>query len=94
MPLVAVVIPNWNGATLLPACLAALQAQTYHDHEVVVVDNGSHDASLEVLARFPSVRVLRFARNRGFGAATNAGIRATASPSVATLNNDAGPAPG
>jgi GT2 family glycosyltransferase len=38
--------------------------------------------------------VLRFARNRGFGAATNAGMRATDSRYVATLNNDAVPAPG
>jgi GT2 family glycosyltransferase len=91
---VAVVIPNWNGADLLPACLQALREQTYRDHEVVVVDNGSRDDSLAVLARFPEVRVLRFGRNRGFGAATNAGIRATAGPYVATLNNDAVPAPG
>jgi GT2 family glycosyltransferase len=91
---VAVVIPNWNGAALLPACLQALREQTCRDHEVVVVDNGSRDDSLAVLARFPEVRVLRFGRNRGFGAATNAGIRATAGPYVATLNNDAVPAPG
>jgi GT2 family glycosyltransferase len=93
-PRVAVVIPNWNGAVLLPACLAALRAQTYPHREVVVVDNGSRDASLAVLARYPEVRVLRFGRNRGFGAATNAGIRATDAPYVATLNNDAVPAPG
>jgi GT2 family glycosyltransferase len=91
---VAVVIPNWNGAALLPACLQALRAQTHADREVVVVENGSSDGSLDVLARFPEVRVLRFGRNRGFGAATNAGIRATASRYVATLNNDAVPAPG
>src|SRR5439155_12698442 len=90
---VAVVIPNWNGAALLPACLAALQVQTHHDHEVVVVDNGSTDTSLAVLGRFPAVRVLRLGRNRGFGAATNAGIRATASRYVATLNSDAVPGP-
>jgi len=91
---VAVVIPSWNGAALLPACLEALRAQTHAAREIVVVDNGSSDASLAVLARFPEARVLRFGRNRGFGAATNAGIRATASRYVATLNNDAVPAPG
>ena len=91
---VAVVIPNWNGAALLPACLDALRSQTYHDFEIVVVDNGSADDSLAILVRYPEVRVLRFGRNRGFGAATNAGIRATASRYVATLNNDAVPAAG
>ncbi|HEY7063646.1 MAG TPA: glycosyltransferase family 2 protein [Chloroflexota bacterium] len=91
---VTVVIPNWNGAALVGGCLEALRAQTYRDFEAVVVDNGSRDGSLAVLAAFPEVRVLRFGRNRGFGAATNAGIRATAAPYVATLNNDAVPAPG
>jgi GT2 family glycosyltransferase len=90
---VAVVIPNWNGAALLGPCLAAVHAQRYQDHEVVVVDNGSRDASLAVLGRFPAVRVLRLGRNRGFGAATNAGIRATSGRYVATLNNDALPGP-
>jgi GT2 family glycosyltransferase len=91
---VAVVIPNWNGAALLPACLDGLRQQTHGDREVVVVDNGSADDSLAVLARYPEVRVLRFGRNQGFGAATNAGIRATDSRYVATLNNDAVAAPG
>ena len=91
---VAVVIPNWNGAALLSASLEALRQQTHANREVVVVDNGSADDSLAVLVRFPEVRVLRFGRNRGFGAATNAGIRATDSRYVATLNNDAVPAPG
>src|SRR5215207_4373834 len=93
MTSVAVVIPNWNGAALLPACLDALRGQTCRAHQTVVVDNGSSDDSLAVLARYPEVRVLRFARNHGFGAATNAGIRATATPFVATLNNDAVPDP-
>jgi len=90
---VAVVIPNWNGAALLPACLDGLRRQRYRDFRVVVVDNGSDDDSLAVLARYPEARVLRLACNRGFGAATNAGIRASASRYVATLNNDAVPAP-
>jgi len=90
---VAVVIPNWNGAALLPACLDGLRGQRYRDFRVVVVDNGSEDDSLAVLARYPEARVLRLGRNRGFGAATNAGIRASASRYVATLNNDAVPGP-
>lgn len=93
MAQVAVVIPNWNGAALLPACLDALRAQTAADHEVVVVDNGSTDNSHAILAAYPAVRTLALPRNLGFGAATNAGIRATSTPLVATLNNDAVPSP-
>lgn len=90
---VAVVIPNWNGAALLPACLDALRQQTYRDFVVVVVDNGSRDGSRAVLAAYPEVQALLLPRNRGFAAATNRGIRATMTPYVATLNNDAVPEP-
>jgi GT2 family glycosyltransferase len=48
-PEVAVVIPNWNGAPLLPACLSALAAQTYRRFRLYVVDNGSRDGSRQML---------------------------------------------
>jgi GT2 family glycosyltransferase len=86
---ISVVIPNWNGAEHLPRCLDSLAAQTWPHFEVVVVDNGSRDGSLELLARaYPWVRVLALGENRGFSGACNAGIRATAAPLVALLNND------
>jgi GT2 family glycosyltransferase len=54
---VAVVIVNFNGERLLPACLAALAAQTLAPEEIVVADNGSRDGSLELLrAHHPGVR--------------------------------------
>ena len=56
-PTISVVIPNWNGWMHLHGCLAALQAQTYRDFEMIVVDNGSTDASVaNVRAHFPEVR--------------------------------------
>jgi len=59
------------------------------DFVVVVVDNGSSDGSLELLARdYPEVQVLALGENRGFAGACNAGIRATQSEFVALLNND------
>lgn len=92
---VLVVIPNWNGRHLLGRCLGALVAQTWRDFEVVVVDNGSADDSVAYLAeRFPAVRVIANAENRGFAAATNQGIRAGESRYVATLNNDTEVDPG
>ena len=65
---VAVIVPNWNGAALLPSCLEGLRRQSHDAYQVVVVDNGSSDDSLAVLARFPEARVLRCGQNRGFGA--------------------------
>jgi GT2 family glycosyltransferase len=93
--LVSVVIVNWNGQPLLERCLAALDAQTYADREVIVVDNGSTDASLAWLAECqPAVRLLRNDHNRGFAAANNQGIRAARGRYVALLNNDAFATPG
>lgn len=88
-PLVSVVIPHWNAAHHLPACLESLQRQTYPRVEVIVADNGSTDGSLELLARdYPWVRVLPLGENRGFAGACNAGMREARGAFVALLNND------
>jgi GT2 family glycosyltransferase len=88
-PLISVVIPNWNGAHLLPTCLDSLRRQSYAEREIIVVDNASTDGSLELLARdYPDVRVVSLPRNTGFTGACNAGIRASHSEFVALLNSD------
>jgi GT2 family glycosyltransferase len=91
---VSVIIPNWNGAPHLPACLNALRAQTVRDFEVIVADNASTDESRTLLARdYPEVRVLALERNFGFTGACNAGMRAASGEILVLLNNDteAGP---
>jgi GT2 family glycosyltransferase len=91
MPRVTVVIPNWNGLVHLPECMAALDAQVYRDFEVLVVDNGSTDASVDWLRRSsPATRVIQRADNGGFAVAVNEGIRSVCSDCayVALLNND------
>ena len=49
-PLVSVVIPNWNGARYLRACLDSLRAQTYQPREILVVDGASADDSRTLVA--------------------------------------------
>lgn len=89
---VAVVVPNWNGAAFLGRTLHALRAQTRLPDEVLVVDNGSTDDSLALVAsEFPEVRVHALPRNTGFAGAANEGLRATTADLVAILNNDARP---
>lgn len=87
-PLISVIIPNWNGAAHLPTCLEALRRQTYARREVIVVDNGSTDESLRILARYPEVRVVALGSNRGFAGAVNAGIHAALGEIIVLLNND------
>jgi GT2 family glycosyltransferase len=89
IPPVAVVVPNWNGRRWLPGCLEALRAQRSPATEVIVVDNGSSDGSLDYLAvEHPDVRVIALGANTGFARAANAGIRAAASELVALINTD------
>jgi GT2 family glycosyltransferase len=86
---VSVIIPNWNGAVHLPTCLDSLRRQTLREHEVIVADNGSSDASLDLLERdYPEVLVLALGENRGFTGACNTGIEASRGEFVALLNND------
>ncbi|RDI76260.1 putative glycosyltransferase [Gaiella occulta] len=95
MTATTVVIPSWNGADLLADCLAALWRQTLPPGEVIVIDNGSTDGTAAMLAEaFPEVRLVGLDRNRGFAAAVNAGIRASDTPLIALLNNDAVAEPG
>jgi GT2 family glycosyltransferase len=93
-PHVTIVILNWNGRHLLPACLSALDAQTFRDFEVIVVDNGSQDGSPEWLtAQHPAVCLIQNSTNLGFATANNQGIRTSRAPLVMLLNNDAYLAP-
>ena len=86
----SVVIPNLDGAHFLAPCLDSLGRQTLAPDEVIVVDNGSSDGSIELLReRFPDAQVLELGENLGFAAAMNAGIAKARAELVAFLNNDA-----
>lgn len=88
-PLISVVIPNWNGKKFLAGCLDSLKEQTYEPIEVVIVDNGSKDGSVEYLKEnYPYVKLVTFPVNTGFSPAVNAGIKASTGEMVALLNND------
>lgn len=86
---VSVIIPHWNRADLLPLCFGSLQRETQFPQEVILVDNGSRDNTLDLLARdYPWVKVISLGRNRGFSYAVNRGIEASRGDFVALLNND------
>jgi GT2 family glycosyltransferase len=88
----AVVVPNWNGRRWLPGLFASLDAQTRAPDEVVVVDNGSTDGSLEWLAE-RNVRTIALGENTGFAVAVNRGIAAVGAEAVALVNTDVELAP-
>lgn len=95
-PLASVIVVNWNRRDLLEQCLKSLYAQTLQNIEIIVVDNGSDDGSLEMLgeSRFTDVRTVTNHENRGFCAANNQGFSAAQGRYAALLNNDAEADPG
>ncbi len=89
--LASIIVVNWNGIDYVQECVESVLDQTYKPSELIVVDNGSSDGSLDYLRNLPSacVNLIRLPSNRGFAGGTNAGIRASRGEFVALLNNDA-----
>jgi GT2 family glycosyltransferase len=95
VPLLDVVIVNYNAGPWLGRVVAALHAQTFRDFRTIIVDNGSTDGSLDGLPSGPtSVEVVRAATNLGFAKANNLAIRGYVTAEwVVLLNPDAFPRP-
>jgi O-antigen biosynthesis protein len=90
-PLVSVVVCTHNGERTLPECLERLDALTYPDYEVIVVDDGSTDASGDI-ARAHGANLVEI-EHRGLSFARNAGIERARGEIVAFLDDDAYPDP-
>jgi glycosyltransferase involved in cell wall biosynthesis len=86
-PAVCVVIPCYNQAHFLGEAIASALEQAYRPLQVVVVDDGSTDATAEIAGRYDAVRCLRQA-NRGLPAARNAGLAAGRGEYVVFLDAD------
>lgn len=90
-PFVSVVLPVFNEEPVVVKTLDALKASDYPDFEVVVVNDGSTDRTLEVLtsyaANWPKLRVLT-QPNRGKPAASNNGISESRGEIIVTLDGD------
>lgn len=80
---------NYNGRPHLAECLASLVTQSRSPKEIILVDNGSTDGSVEfVKTHFPSVRLLAETTNRGFAAGCNLAARQATGDCIAFVNND------
>lgn len=85
----SVIIPNWNGKDLLEDCLASLSKQVFKNFEIILVDNGSGDGSLEwVKSNYPGTKVIELPKNYGFSKAVNEGVKKSSAQYVIFLNND------
>jgi glycosyltransferase involved in cell wall biosynthesis len=89
MPTVSVIIPAYNVADYLASSVQSVLDQTYADFEIIIVDDGSRDATAAVATAFkdPRVRLVRQA-NRGLAGARNTGIRLARGTYLAFLDAD------
>jgi len=88
-PEISVIIPNWNGKKYLKTCFDSLRNQTLKDFEIILVDNGSEDGSLEFTKKnYPEVKIIALSENTGFSKAVNIGIQRANGEWIALLNND------
>jgi len=87
--LLSIIIVSFNTKKLLEKCLESIFSQTKADFEVIVVDNASKDASLEMVnKKFTQVKTVQNAENVGFGAANNQGAKVASGKWLLFLNSD------
>lgn len=86
--LVSVIIPNYNGSEFIRQCLESVFAQDYRHIEIIVVDDGSKDSSLEILSSFLGRIKIISQQNLGSSAARNTGILASSGDLIAFLDSD------
>lgn len=87
MTKLSVIIPVYNTAKYLSKCLDSLFMQNFSDFEVICVDDGSIDNSLEVLARYKDVTVLK-QNHKGSGVARNLGLQQAKGEYVLFVDSD------
>ena len=91
---ISFVVVCYNNEDLLDTCIQSIQQQTHKDYEIILVDNGSVDKSVEhVKKHYPEVTLIEAGKNTGFAIGNNIGIKkALEDPDcsyVAFLNSDA-----
>lgn len=88
LPLVSIVIINYNGLEHLNVCLSSIFKTNYPRYEVIFVDNGSTDRSVEFVETNFDVQIIKTDYNVGVSQGFNLGIAAANGKYIATLNND------
>ena len=90
LPMVSILILNYNGEPYVERCLNSLLDQSYSNFEVIMVDNGSSDNSLQILKEYvPQIKLILNDKNLGFAGGNNVGIKEASGEFIVLFNNDA-----
>lgn len=92
MPDVSIIVPVYNSEKYLKGCLESILAQTFEDFEVIVIDDGSSDVSLDIArkyeASFSRIKVIQNSRNEGAAVARNRGLDVATGKYVCFVDSD------
>jgi len=89
IPLVSVIIVNYNGKSNLEDCLASLTKIDYKNYEIILVDNNSTDTSVEYVKNiYPAITIIKLNDNYGFAEPNNIGAKNAKGEFLLFLNND------
>jgi len=87
MQTTSIIIPNYNGLNWLQRCVHSIRQHTHTPYEIIVVDNGSKDGSVEFCLH-NKIKLASLPFNKGFPAACNLGLRMAIGDALLLLNND------
>ncbi|OGX15671.1 MAG: hypothetical protein A2166_02760 [Omnitrophica WOR_2 bacterium RBG_13_41_10] len=88
-PKVSIIITNYNGKRYLERCIESLKDNTFKDFEMIIVDNGSADDSINFIKRkYPEIKLVEFNSNHGLSIASNKGARLAQGEYLFFYNND------
>lgn len=92
LPVASIIVLNWNGKRFLENCIRSLLTQDYSSYEVLFVDNGSTDDSVEFVRKQfgndPKLRIIALGYNFGFSKGNNLGMKQALGKYYIILNND------
>lgn len=89
MPLVSIIITNYNGKKYLIECIELLKSNFFSDFEIIIVDNSSSDGSVSLLKEnYPQIKVLELDKNFGLSIASNFGRKFATGKYLFFYNND------
>ncbi|MCV6609743.1 MAG: glycosyltransferase [Amphritea sp.] len=90
MPLVSVIVPVYNGEKYLLEAINSVLSQTYSDFEIIVINDGSTDSSMDIVAAINSdkIRVVTNEQNIGLAATRNRGLKVAKGKYIALMDGD------
>ncbi len=81
-------VPCFNAENYIGECIESIEKQTYPVKEIILVDDGSTDRSVEIISSYPSVKIIKKKKNQGLASARNTGIENCSGEFIASCDSD------